>query len=746
MQFNTNRSLLFFLLFLPIITLFASVKDEPFIQEYHQAFPISETADDNNIYRIAVDQKGNIWAGGKTGLFVLLDQTNKWLPVLNEENKGPVYSLFADSKGLIWIGAWNGLYQLKIENESTLRKKIMKIKNIIGPITAISAINGDIYAFGPQGQWHFKNKKWKQFKIPVSRSIRVVMAGNNKDYFIGGGRGVWHIKDSKITLFQNERELLSDDIYGMDFTADGKLWIGGLGGINVYEGGKRIDTITSENGLSSIRVKAVRRAPDGAMWIGTDMGVSRFDGKEWSLRHSRRWLLNDQVRDIAFDKAGTAWIATKSGVSAIKRRTMTLAQKADYYYEICMKRHIRPPYLVEKCRLTTPGDLKTWEPDDDDNDGQYTSMYLVMESYRYAVTKDPDAKVKAKKAFEALKFLQTVTETDGYVARTVIPPEWKKMSDPNEIIDDRRWAQELSNNPREKRVEIHWHLSKDGKWLWKGDTSSDEITGHMYGYLFYYDLVADSKEKERVRDHILKIVDYIIDGGYNFKSLDGKHTTWGVWAPEYLNNDPDWAPERGINAVEILSYLKLAYHVSGKKYYQNEYNKLLNEHNYRDYIVKAKSVLPGWRTYIDDELLLLAYAALLMYEDNLELKALYQKSLNNWYDALKDDDSPYFYFFYNAFAGNKVKHDRSIFVLKDNPLDLIRWRVDNSKREDLHMTHSPILEDTQTSRLVPPSERGIMRWDKNPWKAIQGNGGHSESDGVYWLLSYWMGRYYSLID
>jgi len=736
----------FYILFTFIGIVFSGNKDEPFIQEYHEGYRISDNGDENNIYRVAIDHNENVWACGKGGVFVLTKDNGRWIPMLDGNTQGPAFSLFADSQGSMWIGAWNGLYRLKIENETDIRKKMEKVQNVSGPITAISEINGAIHAFGPQGQWRLTNKKWQKFDLPVSRSIRVVKNGKNGDYYIGGGRGVSHVNGSQITLYQNERELLSDDIYGLEFTSDGKLWIGGLGGINIYEKDKRIDTITPEDGLPSIRISAIRRAPDGVMWVGTDIGVTRYDGKEWSLRHSRRWLLNDQVRDIAFDKDGTAWIATSGGVSAIKRREMTLAQKADHYYEICMKRHIRPPYLVEKCRLSTPGDLNTWGPRDDDNDGQYTSMYLVMESYRYAVTKDPKAKEKAKKAFEALRFLQTVTETDGFVARTVIPPDWKTMADPNEIIDDQRWAQKLSDNPRSKRVEKHWRLSKDGKWRWKGDTSSDEITGHMYGYLFYYDLVADKEEKERVRDHILKIVDYIIDGGYTLKDLDGKHTTWGVWAPEYLNNDPDWITERGINSVEILSYLKLAYHVSGKNYYQNEYNKLLNEHHYRDYIVKAKTVLPGWRTHIDDELLLLAYAALLIYEDNPELKALYQKSLDNWFDALKDDDSPYFYFFYNAFAANKLKYDRSIFVLKDNSLDLIRWRVDNTKREDLSLTHYPILEDTETNRLPPPSERGIMRWDNNPWAAIQGDGGHSESDGVYWLLTYWMGRYYGLID
>lgn len=198
--------------------------------------------------------------------------------------------------------------------------------------------------------------------------------------------------------------------------------------------------------------------------------------------------------------------------------------------------------------------------------------------------------------------------------------------------------------------------------------------------------------------------------------------------------------------MEILSYLKLAYHVSNNEKYQKEFYKLFNDHHYRDNILEAKTNMATWVTYIDDELLALAYPVLMDTETDPEVKALVEKSVEKWYDALKNDDNPYFYFLYDGLTGKKLNIDRSIFLLEDNPLDLIRWTVDNSKREDLEIIRKPILEYKQTSRLVPPSERGIMRWDNNPWKSVQGDGGHSESDGVYWMLAYWTGRYYKLID
>ena len=256
-----------------------------------------------------------------------------------------------------------------------------------------------------------------------------------------------------------------------------------------------------------------------------------------------------------------------------------------------------------------PGDVSSWEPYDDDNDGQYTGMYLAMESFRYATTKAPQAKANAKRAFEALRFLQTVTQTPGFVARTVVPSSWSRMHDPNQTFSDNDLAERLVRDPRYKYVPVRWHQSTDGQWLWKGDTSSDEITGHYYGYLIYYDLVADEAERLHVAQHVRNVTDYIVDNGFVLKGMDGKPTRWGVWSPERLNDDPDWEMDRSANSVEMLSYLKAAYHMTGDEKYQQHYLRLINEHGYAENARRSKTMGPAWRTHIDDELLALAYPA-----------------------------------------------------------------------------------------------------------------------------------------
>lgn len=54
-----------------------------------------------------------------------------------------------------------------------------------------------------------------------------------------------------------------------------------------------------------------------------------------------------------------------------------------------------------------------------------------------------------------------------------------------------------------------WHESDSVPgWQWKGDTSSDEVVGHMFAYPIVYDLIAEGNEemKEDVEDLVDDIV------------------------------------------------------------------------------------------------------------------------------------------------------------------------------------------------------------------------------------------------
>lgn len=718
---------------------FAGIADTPFRQEYHEPYPLSGGA--NDVRAIDVDSQDRVWIATREGVFVL--DEGEWRSP-DDAHNGAFYDIKTDNDGTIWAGAWDGLYAITDE-------KAGKISEVEGAVSVICITDSALLALGPDGAWELSDSGWSEIEMNWSGNLRDAAQAPDGSVWIATGMELVHAASYGVRRFFTPDELYSSETNAVAFAPDGRLWIGEYGGIDLYENHVRVDTLTAEDGLPYYDVRAIATGPDGRMWIGTGLGVVRTsDGDDWSLRHSRRWLLSDDVRDLAFDSSGTAWVATAAGVSAIKHKEMTLAQKADHYYDILLERHVREPGFVEKCYFPDPSDLTSWEPRDDDNDGSYTGLYMVMECFRYAVTGDPEAKERADKTFDVLESLQTITETDGFVARTMIPADWTRMADANRTYTKEQEMERRISDPRYKPVEERWRPSADGEWLWKGDTSSDEITGLMFAFGWYHDLVADEERKQRVSRLVARIMDYIIEGGYVLRDTDGEHTRWGVWAPEKLLHDPDWRSEAPINAFEILSFLETAYHITGDERYQREARRLIEDYGYAELARRPKTYGRSERTHIDDSLMYQAAPGLLRYENDPELAAIYREGYTWAYRTVDDEMNPLYNFMFGMLTGDDCDLEGSVFFLRDHPLDLRQWRIDNSTREDIELVRRPMLSPLQLDRMLPPSERGVMRWDKNPWTYVSGDfndpEGRLESSGVFWLLPYWMGRYAGFIE
>lgn len=715
-------------------------QDIPFVQETHVAYQISNNRADNEVRSIVVDKQSNVWIATASGIFCKNSGTREWKPVISGTDRGPAYSVVVNPDGSVLMGTWNGIYRFK-------NNQLQKEEGAKPPISIICNDGDGNYALGPNGIWHSKDNRWEVSKYALARSVRDAVVDQKGVLWIGTDAGLYKCQDGNTTLFQNTGELISCYVKAISFAPGGDLWAGGMGGVSVRQNEKLLKSLTPKDGLSSAMVNCINQSPDGLMWVGTEVGVVRFaqDGKH-SLRFSKRWLTDNVVKDVAFDASGNAWIATNSGVSEIKRKMMTLADKQADFYNQLMKKHIRAPWTCGSLRLEVPGDTSTWRSTDDDNDGEYTSGYLAMESFRYAVTKDPDAKAKARKAFEFLKYLQTVTGTEGFFARSIVPPDWTYvLHDINRTYTPQEVAEELVKDPRYKPVEERWRKSKDGKWLWKGDTSTDEMDGHMMGYFYYYELAADQEEKNLVRDHVIKIIDHLIETKYNLLDIDGTPTHWAIWSPEQINHDPDWASERSINSFELLAYLKFAGHLTGDDKYEKEYRMLIDKEGYLENVSHLNQKNPAWQIYFDRTLEGYLFPVLLKYEQDPKLKEFYQKLMDEWMANQPAGENLINNMAYAFACGKKVNVPQTIDFLRDTPLDLVNWPIDHTLREDVQIVRSPILEEIQISELPPASERATVRWDTNPWSAVQGDPCQVK-EPVFWLWPYWEARYLGIIQ
>lgn len=716
------------------------VADVPFEQEYREPFVAWSQPNEQGRVGLAFDGSGALWAAVPWGVQSLGDGV--WQAAGGHVLDGPAFALQPEGQAL-WIGGWDGLYRQS-------QGEIARAGFDGQPLGVVRATGGELFVGGPDGLWRRAGSPWTEIKGYFSLTLNDV-AQLDDTLWIATERGLFAWRDGRTQRIFRRDEIASGDARSLAVSATGELWIGSSGGIDVYVRGRPARRFTGAEGLPCTDVRRLKFDERGVLWAATAEGLARYDGSRWTWRASLRWLPANDVLDVAVQDARTerrtVAAATRGGLALLKTRPMTLAEKAEFYGQLVRARHVRKPGLVEVCLLRRPGDLSSYAPTDTDNDGLFTGLYVAAEAFRYAATGDPQAAANARQGYQALELLQTVTGTPGFVARTVIPRDWTHMADPNRTYTPQQAAVERIGNPRFKRVENRWRDSADGQWLWKGDTSSDEITGHYFAYALYYDLVAaDDAERQRVAEQVRRITDAILEAGYTLRDIDGQPTLWGVWAPERLRDDPNWQPERGSNSVEILSFLAVAHHVTGDEKYLRELVRLFDEHGYRDLILEPKLSAPAEFTYIDDQLLALSYRGLLAYDTDPRRRAVYLQSLRNWFDVVRGDHSPLYAFVYGGVMGGEFGADACVEYLRDSPLDMIDWTVDNRFREDVRLVRAPVVDRWQTDRLLPPSERALNKWDGDPYQALHGGGGHTESSSVHWLLPYWMGRYYGIVE
>ncbi|MBL9125399.1 MAG: hypothetical protein JNG90_17305, partial [Planctomycetaceae bacterium] len=465
----------------------------------------------------------------------------------------------------------------------------------------------------------------------------------------------------------------------------------------------------------------------------------------WRLFHSRRWLPSDEVRGLALAADGNLLVETAGGIVKFSQQTTTLDEKMAAINRELQAQHLREG-LVGAIHGPTPGKVTPeWTQGSDDNDGLWTSLYVAAEAFRYGATGAADAKANAWKSLRALMFLEEVTGIPGFAARSIWP-----------------------NGPgvdAQKMFGGEWHQSADGKWWWKGDTSSDELDGHYFAYPIYYDLCATPEEKKEIQAVVARITDHLIDHGYYYVGPSGKPTRWGVFAPERLNHDIEWIVERGINSLEILSHLKVADHICGGTKYADAARKLIDEHAYAMNTVYQKLVWPlSEVNHSDDELAFLAYYPLLWYERDPQLRHIYLESIHRSWEFERPEGSPFLNFIYAAarqatrwphpterppeafLAPEKYDRDRCLEWFRLVPQETLDWRVVNSGRQDVGEILKNRFDQARSSSVLPVDERRQMRWNGDPFELDGGAEGRRRDDGAYILLPYWMGRWHRFLD
>ncbi len=715
-----------------------SVGRAEFLQEDRARDPALAAFDGARVEGVALDGKGRPVAGSAKGLF--REEEGRWRKLAD----GPFQKVKPGLDGRLYAASGDRL--LRVEESGEIEPVL---RHRPGPIGDFSVgPKGDVLAAGPifvqdTVTWgrggRFQPKENAVLQVDPSRgggdpplaglfawSVTCDAAGT---FWLGAKQGLHALEDGKLRRIPPPGEdlwILGEKMDALLASRAGSIVWSHDDGLSIYDPSKRAFTglRPDTHGVPFPYARAMAEEPDGSLWIGGEVGAARRgkDGR-WSYYQGQAWLPHDGVLAIACGGDGRVFLGTESGLAVIRRTRRTLEEKALHFEEVAEKHHWSRQGCLWQVSCRTPGDIATaGESGYTDNDGSWAADYLAGECLRFAVTKSDDARRNARRAMEGILLLETVTGIPGYPARAYAP------------------AEREGKNP----AFADWHRSPDGKYLYKGDTSSDEVVAHYLSHAMYFDFVAEESEKPKLRERVKALTDHILDHGLTLvEREDGEPTRWGIWSPERCWGWGHYWYSSRLWSLCILSHLKVAHHITADARYGAEYRRLIEEHDYARRTIGQKVTI-GEINHSDDQMAIMSYYPLLRYEEDPALAAIYRESLRRSWEVERPERSPLWNFIANWALGNREDRRASMEHLEDMPWMLYQWSHDNSRRWDLPL--APFLAGgARSARALGMKERGPYYFTDNPYTLRSGDGGRTVETPAIYLLPYWLGRHHGLI-
>ncbi len=695
-----------------------SLKTKKTPQKVRTLFTVGNVLESDNITALCYAADGTLFAGTDNGVayfngtsFELVDGVS-----------GKIGAVFADTDGTVFVGAEDKIYTLK--NKTAVSKQQLDSK-----VVAITNDGtGKVWVATVKTCFYLENGTFLRMQSFDFENTHCMTAFGDKEVFaacdkallaLHGKRPRWSTLMPGISNApKNIRTLTSDSL--------GYIWLGTDEGVYLYDGKREWVKPDELDFFPKCEINKIVFGTDGTVYFATEIGVYVVNGGKTRFLGKGRYLPSDRAVDIAVKSDNSEyWIATDKGLSRIELKHMSLSEK-EAYFDSIMQYYNREDFYTDVVVKNYMDPLESGKPCITDNDGLWSALYLGAMCFKYAHTKDKDVKERARKAMNALIKLETMTGISGFPARAY-----------------RRVGEEGFGNG-----DPEWHLTSDekGELEWKGETSSDELVGHYFAAAYYFDLVADEEEKPVIAEAIRSISEHLISHNYTLCDTDGLPTTWAHFGPEALNGNEMWCWEKGINSLELTAFMRITEHITGEKKYGDIADELLKKHHYGMNFLTYKRY-DSYANHIDDLLGILSVLPLWDYEKNEDMKKYLLLALRRQFEYEKIEANPIYNFIYAYFTGAHADIESAVETLEDHPLDMFEYVTDNSIRPDIEINYGPVEfgDGPQALKALAADERGLGRLSYEAFNLNKGND-ISYAPPSEWLLGYWLGVYYGLIE
>jgi signal transduction histidine kinase/ligand-binding sensor domain-containing protein len=230
-----------------------------------------------------------------------------------------------DKKGNLWFGTLGGGVSRYDGKKFTTYAAVNGLDNGIYGLAQDTSENLWINT-GSNGKenmiYKYDGSKFTLYHLPFfinsNSGVYADRAGNI--WLSSNDSGVYKYKpgekDSLVIIchYTTSNGLAANNVETFKQDNAGNFWLGTDNGISKFDG-KNFTNYRVKQGLVNNSISCIDEDGDDNIWIGTDSGVSKFDGINFSNYTTQQGLVNNQVSTITADSYGVIWFGTANGLS-----------------------------------------------------------------------------------------------------------------------------------------------------------------------------------------------------------------------------------------------------------------------------------------------------------------------------------------------------------------------------------------------------------------------------------------------
>lgn len=319
---------------------------------------------DDHTTQLLLDRSGLLWVGGDiTGVSTVDPDGAQFRYIMDatagrSQKSNSIRAIFQDNTGLLWLGTeGDGLKsydathdRFEYYDDVFNTRQVASAANPEWDIVGLAqAADGNLWVASNQGAFLFDPRARKATPMPVAladgnglpgSAVRSVLVARDGSVWFGtyshGLARMWPKTGTTTTRWQIFRHrgddpdtLANDTVLTLLQDRNGRVWIGTLDGVSVYD--PQHDSMRSyhripgdSTSLGDNLVRTLYQSGDGVLWVGTQSGLDRVDYPDSTDIHFVHYstpngLSGATVLGILEDGEHNIWLSTNHGISVYNR-------------------------------------------------------------------------------------------------------------------------------------------------------------------------------------------------------------------------------------------------------------------------------------------------------------------------------------------------------------------------------------------------------------------------------------------